>query len=297
MKPNLNCRPLACFIFTALLFTSTHLFGQGNDVVVMSSGDIKQGKVTAIEDGAVKFKYIGEDLEYTLKTSEISKIQFASGRVQTFSEASVPTASPATATATSAPAPTTTAAERKGKLAVLPFTIISNDPGIEAESTGKHAQSECINSFKHHTHGVVIQDSRTTNSILAKNNIDHNQLEAMSPGEMAVLLGVEFVAYGEVSITNEGTISSGSSYTSYKDKENKTKVDDQRQTKTKGSEFSSGSSSTTINYDSVVGLSIYNDQGNSVYSDQRDAFGIGLESYNNGINYMVKRTPFGDKRK
>lgn len=293
----------AAFTLAAMCISTPEICAQGNDVVVMANGDIKQGKVTGMEDDAVKFVYAGEELEYSFNKTEISKIQFASGRVQEFEGSQQATASTAPATAAVAapaaatPASTSTAAERKGKLAVVPVDVISNDPGINAETMGTQIQHEAVNSFRDHSRGVTIQDPRTTSSILLKNSIDQGQLAAMAPGEVAVILGVEYVAYGVVNIQNEGTVTSGSAVTTYKDKEDKSYSSDERHTRSKGSEVSSGSSSTTVNYDCKVELSIYNDQGSNVYSDSRDAFGLSQDSYNNGLNYMIRRTPFGDKQK
>jgi hypothetical protein len=180
-------------MLTAFFLLNPGLYGQ-NDVVIMANGDIKQGKVTSMEDASVKFVHAGEDLEYTLDKSDISKIQFASGREQTFDEASatVSTAPATPAASSSGPATTSTAAERKGgKLAMLPVEVISNDPGINPETMGTQIQHEAVNSFKDHSREVTVQDPRTTSSILLKNNIDHGQLAAMAPGEVAEILGVE----------------------------------------------------------------------------------------------------------
>jgi hypothetical protein len=254
----------------------------------MVDGEIKQGKVTAMEESAVKFIHTGEDLEYSFKKTEISKIQFGSGRVQTFNDS---------AQSAPVPAATTSPEERKGKLAVVPVEVITNDPSINAETMGTQIQHEAVNSFKQHSPGMSIQDPRTTSSILSSSNIDQGQLTAMAPGDVAVMLGVEFVAYGVVNIENKGTMTTGSGVTTYQEKESNARSTDRKDTRVKASEVTSASSSTTVEYDCKVELSIYNDQGNNVFSESRDAFGWTLDSYNNGLNYMIRRTPFGDKHK
>ncbi len=293
MKLLYQCLAVA-FIITVLGLSPTEVYSQ-NDLVVMANGDIKQGKVTAMEENAVKFVYAGEELEYSLKKSEISKIQFASGRVQEFGGAATAAASPAAAA--SAPVATATAAERKGKLAVVPIDVISNDPGINPETMGTQIQHEAVNSFRSHSRGISVQDPRTTTAILLKHNIDQGQLAAMAPGEVAVMLGVEYVAYGVVNIQNEGTMTKGSAVTTYKDKDDRSSSSGESHKQSKGTEVSTVSSSTTVDYDCKVELSIYNDQGSNVYSNSRDAFGLSQDSYNNGLNYMIRRTPFGDKHK
>jgi hypothetical protein len=274
-------------LIVAMFFIASDLYSQV-DVVIMVDGEIKQGKVTAMEESAVKFIHTGEDLEYSFKKTEISKIQFASGRVQTFNDS---------AQSAPAPAATTSPEERKGKLAVAPVEVITNDPSINPETMGTQIQHEAVNSFKQHSPGMSIQDPRTTSSILSSSNIDQSQLTSMAPSEVAVILGVEFVAYGVVNIENKGTTTTGSGVTTYQEKESNTRSTDRKDTRVKASEVTSASSTTTIEYDCKVELSIYNDQGNNVFFESRDAFGWTLDSYNNGLNYMIRRTPFGDKHK
>ncbi|GAA0880946.1 hypothetical protein GCM10009119_39160 [Algoriphagus jejuensis] len=55
-----------------------------NDIVVLSNGEMKEGKVTGVTDSKIKFRYAGEELEYEFSKSQISKIEFGSGRVETF---------------------------------------------------------------------------------------------------------------------------------------------------------------------------------------------------------------------
>ena len=293
MKPLCLFNPTAFIILTTLFLLNTGLIAQ-NDVVVMANGDIKQGKVTAMEDENIKFVYAGEDLEYTLKKAEISKIQFASGREQTFEGAeAIASGAPAGSGAVGTSTPT----ERKGKLAVLPVEVVTNDPGINPETMGTQIQHEAVNSFKDHSPGITVQDPRTTTSILLQNNLDPAQLALVAPGDVAAILGVEYVAYSVVNIENKGAMTTGSNVTTYKEKESNTRSDDRKDNRVKGSEVTTASSSTTIEYDCKVELSIYNDQGTSVFSESRDAFGLSQDSYNNGLNYMIRRTPFGDKHK
>jgi hypothetical protein len=42
---------------------------------------------------------------------------------------------------------------------------------------------------------------------------------------------------------------------------------------------------------------MYNDQGTSLYSESRKAFGSGIDAYTASLNYLIKRCPFGSKAK
>jgi len=54
------------------------------DKVYKLGGEVLKGKVTGIKPDVIEFVYQGEDLKYEIAKSEISKIQFASGREQVF---------------------------------------------------------------------------------------------------------------------------------------------------------------------------------------------------------------------
>ncbi len=188
-------------------------------------------------------------------------------------------------------------AAQNAQIAILPFEIVSNDPGITAESMSSQVQESCANSFRKNAPAVTVQDTRVTNSILAKNNITVKDLNATLPKDVAAMLGVQYVLFGGLEVTNKGSYTSGSGVASYKDKNTQTKDEGKKDSKSSGSSYSSTSSSTTVEYDQKVKLTIYIDTGNTIYSESRTPFGSGMDAYNSTIDYLVKRTPFGSKHK
>jgi hypothetical protein len=186
---------------------------------------------------------------------------------------------------------------QNGQIAILPFEISSNDPGITEESMSSRVQEATATSFQKNAPGVTVQDTRVTNSILAKNNITVKDLKATIPSEVAAKLGVEYVLFGSLEVTNKGTNTYGSGSTSYKDKNSTEKESNKRDSKSSGYSYSSSSSSTTTEYDQKVHMTIYINTGNTVYSANRTPFGSGMDAYNSTIDYLVKRTPFGNKKK
>jgi TolB-like protein len=262
-----------------------------NDVVVLVSGDRKEGKVTGISESHVKFRYPGEEFDYEFAKGEVSQIEFASGRVEKFGQASTPSGgSPAAQKAVPESSP-----DRHNKIAVLPFEFISNDPGMSPESMRTLTQSTTSNLVRDEYRTLTLQDPMTTNAILGKNNINHQNMANYTPDELAGILGVEYVIYGTVNITNKGASTYGSAGTTYKEKENNTYNSNSSSTNTKGSAFSSSNSTTTINYDTTVDFRMFNDRGDNLYSQSRHVFGTLVDAYKDGISYMVKRTPFGSK--
>lgn len=273
----------ASFIYKAItffiFFLSISAFSQDKtDVIVMLNGEEKKGQVVAINENDITFIYSNETLKYEIKKSEISKIIFASGRTQEFSK------QPSAVTAT----PLSNASDRKGKMAVVPFLIITNMDSVDKDAISRQIQSDCSNIIKQESPMIDVIDVRIVNATLAKNNITVNDLQNMLPNELAELLGVEHVVLGSYEIENTGTRTTGSSVSTYK-----TKKDDNRR---KGTEVSSGSSTTTDTFNSKITIDIYNDKGSSIYSATRKPFVAGLDKYHSTISYLIKRAPFGSKR-
>ncbi|AWW29695.1 hypothetical protein DN752_05915 [Echinicola strongylocentroti] len=287
MKLSINLLIAAMMVMSLTIF---HLEAiaqeEKNDVIVKLDGSKMEGKVTSIGSSSIKFKYAGEDLEYEVNKDEINKIEFASGRTETINEPAAPSAVP-----TASQRPASTPEDRRNKLAVLPFQIITNDQGMMVDALRSKAQNECANSFRKNTSLISVQDPMITNSILEQNGIDgHHLATAANPQEIAVLLGVEYVVFGSTDIENKGAVTTGSAYSTEKEKEKNRK-------ETKTTTYSGGSATTTINYDCSVSLKVFSDQGSNVYADSREAFGNDSDSYVNSLNYMVKRTPWGKKHK
>ncbi|WBL23530.1 hypothetical protein [Zunongwangia sp. HRR-M8] len=279
-------KPFLTVILFMITATTSILYAQEkSDTVYMLNGETKEGKVTAIQENSIEFVYSGEDLTYELKKADVQKIVFGSGRTQIISQVASPTSNIGT----------TSAADRKNKLAVLPFTMVSNDQGLMSEAMSGQIQHAAINSFKKNTRQLMVQDPMTTNAILLKNNLDPNSIKTLMPQKVAEILGVEFVVYGTANISFEGTRSYGSSSTTYKDKTEKDKA--KKEDKSSGKEFTSNSSSTTSNYDTSIELNIFSDSGSNLYSVSRNAFGSSLDTYDGTLNYLIKRCPWGSKNK
>lgn len=271
-------KKIVCFLiifFNIFLLTAQ----DKTDSVIMTNGEKKVGKVISVQEDAIKFIYKGESLEYELKKSEINKIEFASGRTEIINSTE----------ATS----TYTAADRKGRIAVLPFEFITNDAALNPGAMAEQLQNDSYLSIKQNTYGLQVQDPITTNSILAKNGISYANIKSKSPTEMATLLGVENVVYGMANVTNKGTSSYGSGVSTYNGKE----TDKKDSKKASGTVYNSNNATTIINYETKIGLNFYNDQGTSLYSESRNSFGTAFDAYHATINYLIKRCPFGSKVK
>ena len=284
-------RNLKIKIFGTLLFLFFSVMTFAQDKVVMLNGEERTGKVLAVNDSDIKFVYEGEDLEYNISNSEISKIIFSSGRTQVFNEASAEHAPAPSSAATSGSTPES----RRDKIAVLPFELVSNDAGLTTEGMAHRVQSECANQIRAHSVNKTVQDPMQTNAILSQKGLSADQMKAMGPQEMAKILDVQYVVYGMVSITNKGTMTTGSNVSTYKDKEKREYDKDESKRKSEGTEVNSSYSNTMINYDTTVDFKIFDDNGQNIYSQSRNAFGMNLDSFEGTLKYLARRTPFGDK--
>lgn len=274
-----------------IMLASVHLQAQTKkDVIQLTNGERKEGKVTGITESAVKFRYEGEEFDYELPKADVAKIEFASGRVETFGASSVGQLAPPSRNPVPSGGPDT-----HNKVAVLPFEFMSNDPGMTSESMSKLVQNTTANIVRDEYRTLTLQDPLTTNAILAKSNVNHSNITSFTPDEIAKMLGVEFIVFGTLSITNKGTSTFGSAGTTYKEKESNTYSNNKSSSSTKGGAYTSSSSSTTIEYDTTVDFRMFNDRGDNLYSQSRHVFGTSVDSYKGGIEYMVKRTPFGSK--
>lgn len=275
----LQTKPL---LLTLVLFLS---FGfmidiNAQDKVIMLNGEEKIGKILGLDDSTIKFVHSGEDLEYTLKKSEIEKIIFSSGRTEVVNQKAAPVD------------PLKTVADRRNKIAVIPFTVNTNDPDVDPTNMGKQMQNDCVFILRDVKAGMyTIQDPMTTDALLSQHGISLDQVRTIPPADMANMLGVEYVLYGTCDLQNKGAHSYGSSVNSYNEKQKR----EDRDKKTKGTEVTSTSSTTTIEYDTHITLSVFNDQGSNVYSESRNPFGSGTDAYSAGVKYLLKRSPFGTK--
>jgi len=275
LKGMLFFMALFCHMITAL----------AQDKVTMSNGEKREGKVVSVSENAIKFVYKGETLEYEFKKADINKIEFSSGRTEVINAMG---ASAATSS---------TAAERKGKIAVLPFDFITNDSSIDVTAISQQLQTETYNSIKANTSVKEVQDPITTNSLLAKAGLSRSNITTRTPQEMAILLGVENVVYGIANVTTKGSSTYGSGISTVDGKATEKKEGRKETTKVSGTVFNSNNASTTVEYDTKIDLNFYTDQGKNIYSESRKAFGSGFDAHSATVNYLIKRCPFGTKAK
>ncbi|UYQ95567.1 hypothetical protein MKQ68_10685 [Chitinophaga horti] len=263
-----------------ILFTFT-LFAQAKpDVIIKLNGDEMKGKVLEMNEDAVKFTYTGETLVYNIKKSEILKITFASGREEIITK---PGNTAVAATPAVAPE------DHRNKIAILPFALIRDGQSV-ADQLSERAQGECYGMLSKHAGLNTILDPRTTNALLLKAGITPDNIKAHTMDDICNILGVEYVVNAVVTVdkTTQTSYSSSSGSST-------TKTDSKNPNKTNDRYSGSTYATNTQAYKSVVLLNVYNDQGASVFSQERQSFFNTDDAYKNALEYLLKRTPIYHK--
>ena len=287
---SMKCISIKFVFFVIAIFMASYGRSLAQDKITLLNGEVKVGKITGITDVIIKLRYPGEDFDYEIGKKTIGKIEFASGRIEIINEKQL-----STSDETDKQIGPVGDIGTHNKIAVLPFEFVTNDPGLAVEPMRNFTQQNTANIIKKEYASLSLQDPLTTNALLGKNNINHENASTFTPAEIAQLLGVEFVVFGTINIVNKGSSTYGSSVGTFKEKENKSSQSNSNNKKTTGIALGSSSSTTTINYDTMVDFRLFNDRGESLYSESRHAFGTNIDAYKGSIEYMVRRTPFGSK--
>jgi hypothetical protein len=277
-----------------LMFMSLQLFAQQPskpDVIFKLNGEEIKVKITEVSDAEVKYSFIGETVVYSMKTSDIFKINFASGRSQVFTKPQAP-ADPAPSgepTRAAGSAMTASAAadnsNSKNKIAILPFSFI-RDGQRTVDELSEKVQNEVYAYMTKHAGIYTYQEPRTTTATLIKAGITHETAKGYTMDEICRVLGVEYIMEGIVTLNHKNQSTSGSnSYNSTSKNNSKTNSSTDR--KTTGSNYST----TTENFETTMLLNVYNDKGSSVFSQERKSFWNTQDSYRSAMEYLLKKTP------
>lgn len=262
-----------------------------NDVILKLNGEELSGKIIEMSDDEVKFSYAGETLVYKIKKADILKITFGSGRIEIITKQPLPSESKAGNAATGAGSGPGLA-DHHNKVAVLPISFLKDGESASDDISLK-VQNETYSFLSKHAGIMTVIDPRTTNALLIKAGINKETIKGYTMDDLCNILGVEYVVDGIVSInkTTQTNITSGNSNTTYSSKNN------DKNNQYKSNEKSSGSvvSTSTQNYETSLTLSIYNDKGTSVYSQERRSFWNTQDAYKSTLEYLLKRCPLYSK--
>ncbi|GAA6768327.1 hypothetical protein AAFH68_42810 [Flavobacterium sp. CGRL1] len=268
-----------------MLFVSVFAFAQGGkklDKIIKRDYQIIEGTISKISDKTVEYSLPGETLTISLDVSHIARIDFASGRSQTFDVSQGNSDSSAVVTASQI---------KQNTIAVLPVPYLNADNQESSEDMAKFAQNDLYNKLIDKSSNILpltVQDLRTTNSLLHKAGIDHTNIDETPIEDLEKILGVDNIVAAKVSYT----MNSGTTSTTYNS--GNAKVSDNNK-KVKTNDVSTTTANTQVYYYYTVYFDMYKNT-TKIYSQTRKPFLAVKDSWMDSITYLLKRSPIYVKR-
>ena len=281
------------FIVVAAIVTfAQNTSAQKLDRIIKRDYQIIEGKISKVTETNVEYTYPNETVVNMVDIAHVARIEFASGRVQTFEATleSAPAPAPAQATAgvPAATAGSQTATIQQNMIAILPVPFIETDNMASSEEMSKFAQNDVYNKIIAKSANIfplTVQDIRTTNSLLRKAGIDYKNVEDTPIEELIAILGVDHIMAAKVSYTmkeNQSTSTYGSGQTKYDNN------------KTKGSGYSTTNTNTLKYYYYHVYLDIYKNNTKIYTQNRKPTFAV-QDSWVDAMAYLLKNTPIYTK--
>jgi len=241
------------------------------DRIIMTNGEIKEGKVASISDVSIDFIHSGETLVYHIPINKIGKIEFSSGRIEQFNPIKADKKSD------------NSMVNHTNKIAVLPFIYVKDGTQRKNDIMEKNAQKELYKILVDHAGPMVIQDPMVTVDLLRKNKITDANISTFSVPELANILGVEYIVFSVLTVNLKGTTSYSTGYGStYYNHHN-------------AYGYRSSSTSTQLDYQTTVSVNVFNDHGQNIFKQNKTSFFASQDAYPYTIMYLVKRMPFYTK--
>ncbi|MBZ4034430.1 hypothetical protein K6T82_06615 [Flavobacterium sp. 17A] len=275
------------FCTALMLFIAFFSFAQGGkklDKIIKRDYQIIECTISKMSDSTVEYSLPGETLQISIDVSKIARIDFASGRSQTFD---------VSANNTVAASNQVISAQdiKPNTIAVLPVPYVNSDNQEASEDMAKFAQNDLYNKLLDKSSNIfplTVQDLRTTNSLLHKAGIDYKNIDETPIDDLEKILGVDNIVAAKVSYTI-GTTSTATTYNS-----GNAKVSDNNKKVT-----TNDVSTTTANNQSYYYYTVYFDMyknKDKIYSQTRKPFLAVKDSWMESVSYLLKRSPIYTKK-
>jgi hypothetical protein len=290
---NMNTKKMLVNFFivvAAMVLFSQNTSAQKLDRIIKRDYQIIEGTISKVTETVVEFTYPNETVVNTVDIAHVARIEFASGRVQTFEATpeSAPAPAQATAGVPAATAGSQTATIQQNMIAILPVPFIETDNMASSEEMSKFAQNDVYNKMIAKSANIfplTVQDIRTTNSLLHKAGIDYKNVEDTPIEDLIAILGVDHIVAAKVSYTmkeNQSTSTYGSGQTKYDNN------------KSKSSGYATTNTNTLKYYYYHVYLDIYKNN-TKIYSQNRKPTFAVQDSWIDAMATLLKNTPIYTK--
>lgn len=271
------------FVATAALSQNSET--KKTDRIIRKDFVVIDCTITKMTDNFVEYSLPNETLVTELDLSKVGRIEFASGRIQTFDAA--PQGEQAEVVMENMGA--SPKMERKqNTIAVLPVPYVNSETMASSEEVAKFAQNDIYSKLIDKSSNIfplTVQDLRTTNSLLRKAGIDYKNIDEIPIEELEGILGVDNIVAAKVSYT----LTENRQSSTYKSGETKYGND-----KTKNQNYSS----TTDNVEKIYKYHVYFDMyrnGTKIYTQTRQPFFSMEDSWKDAVQYLLKRSPIYTK--
>lgn len=275
-------------ITAILMFISVFAFAQGGkklDKIIKRDYQIIECTIAKMSDKTVEYSLPGEAMQISLDVAQIARIDFASGRSQTF-DVSVNTATPNNSGQVVA-----SAEMKPNTIAVLPVPYVNSDNLESSEEMAKFAQNDLYNKLLDKSSNIfplTVQDLRVTNSLLHKAGIDYKNIDETPIEDLEKILGVDNIVAAKVSFS----MTESSTATTYNS--GNAKVSDNNK-KLKTNDISTTTANSQVYYYYTVYFDMYRNT-TKIYSQTRKPFLAVKDSWMDSITYLLKRSPIYVKK-
>jgi hypothetical protein len=263
-----------------LFLLSASIFAQAKklDKIITKDYQVIECTISKMSDKTVVYSMPNETMTIEIDVSKIARIDFASGRSQTFA--------PAENTIQGAPSSTNSASVKSdatfklNTVAVLPVPFVNSENMTNSEEMAKFAQNDIYNKLLDKSSNILpltVQDLRTTNSLLRKAGIDYKNIDETPIEELHKILGV--AAKVSYTVTQNQTTAA---YSSQNAKINDNKV--------KGNEATVANTNTQLLFDYHVYFDMYKNNS-KIYTQNRKPFFKLKDAWIDSVSYLLKRSP------
>ena len=267
-----------------LILLSASAFSQAKklDKIITKDYQVIECTISKISDKTVDYSMPNETMTIEIAVSKIARIDYASGRSQTFALAEN--------TIESAPSSTNNASVnhdatfKTNTIAVLPVPFINSENMTDSEEMSKFAQNDIYNKLLDKSSNILpltVQDLRTTNSLLRKAGIDYKNIDETPIDELHKILGVDNIVAAKVSYTVTQNQTS-TAYTSQNAKVSDNKV--------KANEATVANTNTQLLFDYHVYFDMYKNNSKIYTQNRKPMFKI-KDSWMDTVTYLLKRSP------
>lgn len=280
-------KSLPVITLTLLITISTFAQEKKSDRIIKKDYTVIECTISKMSDKTVEYSLPGESLVISVDVSQIAKIDFASGRSQTFDVN--PSSAPVSQEATATPTPQEfQVAFRENTIAVLPVPYVNSVTMFSSEDMAKFAQNDIYSKLIAKSANIApltVQDLRTTNGLLHKAGIDYRNIDEIPAGELQSILGVDHILAVKISFTEK------EDYTSSTSTAGQVKADDN---KVKGGTVSTTTQQTLKTYYYTVYLDMYKST-DKIFTQSRKPIFNNKDSWIDAVTYLLKKSPIYSK--